>query len=61
MFRRLSSINQAYYLAHSLYFNGDINYDHNFYNQLENVKVADLKNVAQKYMKIENPVSVVIR
>jgi predicted Zn-dependent peptidase len=61
MFRRLSSINQAYYLAHSLYFNGDINYDQNFHSQLRNVKVDDVKNVAQKYMNIENPVSVVIR
>ena len=61
MFRRLSSINQAFYLAQSLYFNGDINYDQTFHNQLKNVKMADVKNVAQKYMKIENPVSIVIR
>ncbi len=27
MFRRLSSINQAYYLAHSYYFDGDITSD----------------------------------
>lgn len=61
MFRRLSSINQAYYLAHSLYFNNDINYDKNFHSQLKNVKVKDVKNVAQKYMKVENPVTVIIR
>ena len=61
MFRRLSSINQAYYLAHSLYFNGDINYDQSFHSQLKDVKVADVKKAAQKYMKIENPVSVIVR
>jgi zinc protease len=61
MFRRLSSINQGYYLAQSLYFNNNINYDANFHNALKNIKVADVKNIANKYMKIENPVSVVIR
>jgi len=61
LFRRLSSINQGYYLAHSLYFNNDINYDSNFHNSLKNIKVDDVKKVADKYLKIENPVSVVIR
>ena len=61
MFRRLSSINQAYYLAHSLYFDGDINYDQNFLKLLKNITVNDVKTVAQKYMKIENPVSVIVR
>ncbi len=61
MFRRLSSINNAYYLAHSLYFHGDINYDHEFLEQLKNVKLNDVKKVAKKYMKVKNPVSVVVR
>ena len=61
MFRRLSSINQAYYLAHSLYFHGDIDYDRKFFEQLKNVKLDDVKRVAEKYMHIENPVTVIVR
>lgn len=61
MFRRLSSINQAYYLAHSLYFHGDIEYDMNFFNELKNVKLDDVKQAAKKYMRINNPVSVIVR
>ncbi len=60
MFRRESSINQAYYLAHSLYFHNNLDYDNNFLNLLNNVTVNDVKTVAQKYMKIESPVSVVV-
>lgn len=60
-FRRLSSINRAYYLAHSLYFNNDINYDSNFFSELKNIKVEDIRKVAKKYMVVENPVSIIIR
>ena len=61
MFRRLSSINQAYYLGHSYYFYGNINYDKNFLTKLKNVKFEDVKNAAEKYLDIENPVEVIIR
>ncbi len=61
MFRRLSSINQAYYLATSLYFHGDINYDANFLEQLKNVKLDDVLSVAKKYMKVEKPIQVIVR
>ena len=61
MFRRLSSINQAYYLAHSLYFYSDIDYDKRFLDELKKVKLKDVKRVAKKYMKIKNPVVVVVR
>ena len=61
MFRRLSSINQGFYLGHSYYFHRDINYDSNFLNQLKNVTLEDVKKVAEKYMVIENPVSVIVR
>ncbi len=37
MFRRLSSINQGYYLAHSLYFFGNSNYDQQFLKQMKQV------------------------
>jgi len=41
MFRRLSSINRGYYLGHSLYFHGDINYDTDFLEALKKVTVDD--------------------
>jgi predicted Zn-dependent peptidase len=61
MFRRLSSINQAYYLGHSYYFYDDINYDENFLNDLKTVTVGDVQRVANQYMKAENSVQVVVR
>ena len=61
MFRRLSSINKAYYLANSDYFHNDFNYDKQFLEKLKNVKLADVKNVAKKYMNVKNTVLVVVR
>jgi predicted Zn-dependent peptidase len=61
MFRRLSSINQAYYLSYSLYFDGDIREDEKMLNDLKNVTVDDVKKAAEKYLIIENPVQVVFR
>jgi hypothetical protein len=61
MFRRLSSINQAFYLGSSLYFTNDFNYDKQFLDNLKKVKLADLKNAARKYMTIVNPLSLIVR
>jgi predicted Zn-dependent peptidase len=61
MFRRLSSINRAYYLAHSQYFNNDINYDADFLEALKAVTLEDVNAVARKYMVIKNPITVVVR
>lgn len=61
MFRRLSSINQAYYLGNSLYFRNDFNYDKQFLKELKNVKLADVKNVAKKYMIVKNPTLLIVR
>jgi len=61
MFRRLSSINQAYYLATSLYFENDINYDKEFLESLKKVKVNDVKTAAEKYMSGTNPILIVVR
>ncbi len=61
MFRRLSSINQAFYLGSSLYFYDNYLYDKQFLDALKNVKLADVKKVAQKYMNITNPISIIIR
>ena len=61
MFRRLSSINRAYYLSSSLYFHNDINYDKNSLEALKNVKLEDVKRVISKYLKVENPLQVVVK
>lgn len=61
MFRRLSSINQAYYLGHSLYFDGDMNTDSEFLEGLKAVRLDDVKRVAKKYMDGKNPISIVVR
>jgi predicted Zn-dependent peptidase len=61
MFRRLSSINQAFYLGSSLYFHNDFNYDKKFLDELKNIKLVDVKNVAKKYMNIKNPMSLIVR
>jgi len=61
MFRRLSSINQAFYLGSSEYFYNDFNHDKNFLEALNNVKLADVKAVAKKYMIIKNPMTLIVR
>ena len=61
MFLRLSSINQCYYLGYSEYFYNDINYDADFHAALKNVTLDEVKAVAQKYMIIKNPVTVIVR
>jgi zinc protease len=61
MFRRLSSINKAYYLAYSVYFHNDFNYDKQFLDELKNVKLSDVEEVAKKYMHINNRVLVIVR
>jgi len=61
MFRRLSSINQAYYLDYSLYFENDYNYDKQFLKALRNVTLNDVKNAAKKYMVIKNPLQLIVR
>jgi len=61
MFRRLSSINQAYYLGHSLYFYNDINYDRNFHQELANVTLEQVKKLAEKYLTYTNTATVIVR
>ena len=61
MFRRLSSINQAFYLGYSSYFFNDYTYDARFLDRLRNVKLADVKTAAQKYMQVTNPQAIVVR
>ncbi|MEN8154692.1 MAG: insulinase family protein [Acidobacteriota bacterium] len=61
MFRRLSSINRAYYLGYSLYFSGNIKNDQKALDDLKNVKLSDVKRVAGKYLDIKNPVLIIVR
>ena len=61
MFRRLSSINQAYYLGTSYYFHKDIHYDEQFLQNLKNVTLQDVKRVAKKYLHVKNPVLIIVR
>lgn len=61
MFRRLSSINQAYYLGTSLFFKGDMNHDQVFLEALKAVTLDDVRSVADKYLSADNPISIVVR
>jgi predicted Zn-dependent peptidase len=61
MFRRLSSINQAFYLGTSVYFHNDETYDQRFLEQLKHAKLADVRNVARKYMRVTAPLLVIVR
>jgi len=61
MFRRLSSINKAYYLGYSQYFHNDIHHDELFLSDLKKVTLNDVKKVAEKYMIINNPVSIIVK
>jgi len=61
MFRRLSSINQAYYLGTSLFFENDMNHDQAFLNALKAVTLEDVNRVADKYLSAENAISIVVR
>ena len=57
----LSSVNQAYYLAHSYYFDKDMSYDNRILEQLKKVSVTDVKMVAEKYLNPEKTITVIIR
>jgi hypothetical protein len=61
MFRRLSSINRAFYLGYSEYFESDIDFDSKFLKNLRKITLSDIKRTAEKYMVIKNPVKVIVR
>jgi len=61
MFRHLSSINRAYYLGHSEYFQGDMHYDAQSLQDLKKVTLDEVKNVAGKYLSAIVPVIVIVR
>ena len=61
MFRRLSSINQAYYLGHSKYFFNDIKHDSMELDAIKQVTKEDVLRVINEYLSIENPVELYIK
>ena len=61
MFRRLSSINQSFYLGGSFYFFNDHSYDRQVLEDLKKVKVSDVMDVAKKYMNVKNPIQLIVR
>jgi len=61
MFRRLSSINQAFYLSRSLYIHSDPLHSRSFLDKMAELKLSDVQKVAQKYLKIERPTEVIVR
>jgi predicted Zn-dependent peptidase len=61
IFRRLSSINKAFYLGSSLYINKDYEYDKKNLDDLRKVNIQDVKSAAQKYLKITNPILIIVR
>lgn len=61
MFRRLSSINQAYYLGYSKYFYDDVNRDTKTLEEIKNIRLQDVKRVAAKYLQVENPIEVYVK
>lgn len=61
MFRRLSSINQAYYLGTSLFFHDDMNHDQALLDALKLVTLDDVNRVAEKYLEADQAISIVVR
>lgn len=61
MFRRLSSINQAYYFGYSKYFYDDINHDSQNLVDLRKVTADEVKATAIKYLKVENPIEIIVK
>ena len=60
MFRRLSSINQAFYLGFSLFFEGDMNADEADLKALSTVTLEDVQRVAHQYLSAGNTLSIVV-
>ncbi len=61
LFRRLSSINQGFYLCKSFYFNRDYKADEKFLDELKNVKLANVRKVAEKYLHEKNPIYIIVK
>jgi predicted Zn-dependent peptidase len=61
LFRRLSSINQGFYLCKSYYYYHDYTIDENFLRDLRNVSLEEVKKVAEKYLEVSNPINIIVK
>ncbi len=61
LFRRLSSINQGFYLCKSYYYNHDYTTDETFLRELKNVTLEKVNKVAQKYLHVSNPINIIVK
>ncbi len=61
LFRRLSSINQGFYLGRSYYYYGDFNRAEKELDALKKVSVAEVRKVAEKYLNPKNEIFIIVR
>ncbi len=61
MFRRLSSINQGFYLCESMYYENDFEYDAKVLENLKKVTLAEVQKVADKYLSPANEIKIVVK
>ncbi len=61
LFRRLSSINQGFYLGRSYYYYGDFSVDRKKLENLKKVTVKEVQKVAEKYLAPENEVLIIVK
>jgi predicted Zn-dependent peptidase len=59
-FRRLSSINQGFYLGRSQYLHGDYRRDEEALAALAAVTAADVESAAERYLQAENVQQIVV-
>ena len=58
-FRRLSSINQGFYLGKSLYLDHDLNHDEKLLEQLADLEPVSVQRAAEKYLQSPVPLEVI--
>ncbi len=61
MFRRLSSINQGFYLGESFYYQNDFEFDSKVLENLKKVTLAEVQKVADKYLSPANEIKIVVK
>ncbi len=61
MFRRLSSINQAYYLGYDTYFNGDPQQGEKELAALRQVTYSQVRKAAQEFLRSTRPITIIVR
>ncbi len=61
LFRRLSGVNQGFYLGRSYYYYGDYARDERELEALKKVTVEEVRKVAEKYLNPENEILIVVK